>query len=66
MLEGVARGRKQLADEVNTSISGIGRIVKENHASPRKLVVYRHNNPRIAIPDALPGIDYVNYLGPDH
>ena len=58
VLEGIASGGKQLADDTNTSISGIGRVVKESHVSPWRLVVYRHNNPMIALPEALPGVDY--------
>ena len=58
VLAGVETGGRQLADNTNTSFSGIGRIVKKNDRSPWRLVVYRHNNPMIAMPGILPGVDY--------
>ena len=58
LITGTARGGRQLADDENRSISGIGRIERRPHESPEKLVVYRHNNPRIAFPMALPGIEW--------
>ncbi len=54
-----AKGGKQAADNINRSISGIGRLeMSETVRSPEHIVIYRHNNPRIAFDKKLPGIRY--------
>ncbi len=54
-----AKGGKQAADGINQSITGIGRLESgETVQSPEHIVVYRHNNPRIAFGKKLPGIRY--------
>ena len=58
VLQGLESGGRQLADNVNTSISGIARVMGPPNASPWRLVVYRHNNPKVMLPDGLPGVDY--------
>ena len=61
LITSTARGGRQLADNMNRSISGIGRFERESHGSPErlKLIVHRHNNPRIALDKVLPGIEHV-------
>ena len=52
-----ARGGRQIADNTNRSISGIGRLeFNENRRSSQIMVLYDHNNPRIQIPMGLPGV----------
>ncbi len=54
-----AKGGKQAADDINRSISGIGRLeMGETVKSPEHIVIYRHNNPRVAFDKELPGIRY--------
>lgn len=54
-----AKGGKQAADGINRSISGIGRLeMGETVESPEHIVIYRHNNPRVAFDKELPGIKY--------
>ena len=54
-----ARGGRQAADDINRSISGIGRLESgETVESPENILIYRHNNPRIAFDKKLPGIRY--------
>ena len=60
VLQGLDSGGKQLADNVNTSISGIARVVGPPRSSRWRLAVYRHNNPKVMLPEALPGIDYLS------
>ena len=58
-LVGTAKGGKQAADNINRSISGIGRLeMSETVGSPEHIVIYRHNNPLIAFDKELPGIRY--------
>ena len=61
----VAQGGKQASGNINRSISGIARFeyFGENGRavdSPQKMVMYRHNNPRIALPEHLPGVRFSN------
>lgn len=52
-----AKGGKQAADNINRSISGIGRLESgETLDSSEYIVIYRHNNPRVAFDKKLPGI----------
>ena len=54
-----AKGGRQAADDINRSISGIGRLESgETVESPENILIYRHNNPRIAFDKKLPGIRY--------
>ena len=54
-----AKGGKQAANDINRSISGIGRLeMGETVESPEHIVIYRHNNPRVAFDKELPGIRY--------
>lgn len=54
-----AKGGKQAADGINRSISGIGRLeMGETVEFPEHIVIYRHNNPRVAFDKELPGIRY--------
>lgn len=54
-----ARGGRQAADGINQSISGIGRLESgETLDSPEHIVIYQHNNPRVAFDRELPGIRY--------
>ena len=58
-LVSTAKGGKQAADDINRSISGIGRLESgETLDSPEHIVIYRHNNPRVAFDKELPGIRY--------
>ena len=60
LITSTARGGRQLADNTNRSVSGIGQFKIDYHKSPKKLrlAIYRHNNPRIVFNKALPGIEY--------
>ena len=54
-----AKGGRQVADDINQSISGIGHFKSgETVESPENILIYRHNNPRIAFDKELPGIRY--------
>ena len=59
----IARGGVQATGEFNRSISAVGRLecFEERHAresdSPEKIIVYRHDNPKVEFPAGLPGID---------
>lgn len=58
-LVGTAKGGRQAADDINRSISGIGRLESgETVESPEHIVIYRHNNPWVASDKELPGIRY--------
>jgi len=59
VLQGLESGGKQLADNMNTSISGIARVAGPPRSSRWRLAVYRHNNPKVVLPDGLPGVDYL-------
>lgn len=59
----VAQGGKRASGNINRSISGIGRFeyIGENAQSvnsPEKIIVYRHDNPRVALPVSLAGIEF--------
>ena len=58
-LVSTAKGGRQAVDDINQSISGIGRLESgETGESPEHIVIYRHNNPRIAFDKEFPGIRY--------
>lgn len=58
-LVGTAKGGRQAADDINQSISGIGRLESgETVESPEHIIIYRHNNPQVAFDKELPGIRY--------
>lgn len=56
-----SKGGKQAADNINRSISGIGWLESgETLDPPEHIVIYRHNNARVAFDKELPGIKYAN------
>ena len=58
----IARGGAQAKGEFNRSISAVGRLecIDERRAggsdAPEKIIVYRHDNPKVEFPSGLPGI----------